>query len=160
MAGQMNHFKKWIVHSLFNRSLPHSTYIQQQIRADFTNIGAILGSPEGQDEGVWKYEQFCMELNGLAVRLQRISSKISKRHSLYWRCLQDLRLMFRDPTDLGEILTKETPDSEVLIKDAKMFLKKWQNVKDVSGSQVLSEQAVKEVKKIMEHMTKGCLSGC
>ena len=48
-------------------------YIQQQIRADFNNINAILESPEGQDEGVWKYEhlrQFCMELNGLAVRLQ------------------------------------------------------------------------------------------
>ncbi|KTF92539.1 hypothetical protein cypCar_00003815 [Cyprinus carpio] len=29
--------------------------------------------PEGQDEGVWKYEhlrQFCLELNGLAVKLQ------------------------------------------------------------------------------------------
>lgn len=48
-------------------------YIQQHIRADFNDIDAILESPEGQDEGVWKYEhlrQFCMELNGLAVRLQ------------------------------------------------------------------------------------------
>ena len=52
-----------------------SQYIQQQIRADYTNIDAILESPEGQDEGVWKYEhlrQFCMELNGLAVKLQVI----------------------------------------------------------------------------------------
>ena len=33
----------------------------------------ILSAPETQDEGVWKYEhlrQFCMELNGLAVKLQ------------------------------------------------------------------------------------------
>ena len=33
----------------------------------------ILNAPETQDEGVWKYEhlrQFCMELNGLAVKLQ------------------------------------------------------------------------------------------
>lgn len=53
-------------------------YIQQQIRADFTNIEAILDSPEGQDEGVWKYEhlrQFCMELNGLAVKLQVTNRK-------------------------------------------------------------------------------------
>jgi len=52
-----------------------SQYIQQQIRADYTNIDAVLESPEGQDEGVWKYEhlrQFCMELNGLAVKLQVI----------------------------------------------------------------------------------------
>ncbi|XP_031562371.1 MOB-like protein phocein [Actinia tenebrosa] len=48
-------------------------YIQQQIRADYTNLNGILEPPEGQDEGVWKYEhlrQFCMELNGIAVKLQ------------------------------------------------------------------------------------------
>ncbi|XP_001629486.2 MOB-like protein phocein [Nematostella vectensis] len=48
-------------------------YIQQQIRCNCENVDAILESPEGQDEGVWKYEhlrQFCMELNGLAVKLQ------------------------------------------------------------------------------------------
>ncbi|XP_014773220.1 MOB-like protein phocein [Octopus bimaculoides] len=48
-------------------------FIQQSIRKDVTNIDAILTPPEGQEEGVWKYEhlrQFCMELNGLAVKLQ------------------------------------------------------------------------------------------
>nr|CAD7601903.1 unnamed protein product [Timema genevievae] len=48
-------------------------YIQQQIRREPANIDLILTPPELQDEGVWKYEhlrQFCMELNGLAVRLQ------------------------------------------------------------------------------------------
>lgn len=48
-------------------------YIQQLIRKDAKNIEAILTPPDIQDEGVWKYEhlrQFCMELNGLAVKLQ------------------------------------------------------------------------------------------
>lgn len=48
-------------------------YIQQLIRKDHSNVDLILKMPENQDEGVWKYEhlrQFCMELNGLAVRLQ------------------------------------------------------------------------------------------
>lgn len=48
-------------------------YIQQMIRKDPSSIDLILSMPEAQDEGVWKYEhlrQFCMELNGLAVRLQ------------------------------------------------------------------------------------------
>lgn len=31
-------------------------YIQQLIRNDTYNIDLILDSPEGQDEGVWKYE--------------------------------------------------------------------------------------------------------
>ena len=42
----------------------------QNIIAD---VDCILKAPETQDEGVWKYEhlrQFCMELNGLAVKLQ------------------------------------------------------------------------------------------
>lgn len=48
-------------------------FIQQAIRKDFMDIEQILNPPEGQDEGVWKYEhlrQFCLELNGIAVKLQ------------------------------------------------------------------------------------------
>ncbi|KAH7961938.1 hypothetical protein HPB52_013619 [Rhipicephalus sanguineus] len=48
-------------------------FIQQAIRKDPANVDEILTPPDGQDEGVWKYEhlrQFCMELNGLAVKLQ------------------------------------------------------------------------------------------
>jgi len=48
-------------------------YIQQTIRRDPQDVDVILTAPETQDEGVWKYEhlrQFCMELNGLAVKLQ------------------------------------------------------------------------------------------
>ncbi|KAH0621611.1 hypothetical protein JD844_023122 [Phrynosoma platyrhinos] len=56
-----------------NRPGTKAQYIQQNIRADCSNIDKILEPPEGQDEGVWKYEhlrQFCLELNGLAVKLQ------------------------------------------------------------------------------------------
>ncbi|KAJ8313488.1 hypothetical protein KUTeg_008049, partial [Tegillarca granosa] len=52
-----------------NRPGTKSEFIQQAIRKDVTNIDEILTPPDGQDEGVWKYEhlrQFCMELNGLA----------------------------------------------------------------------------------------------
>ncbi|KAG7268926.1 hypothetical protein CRUP_002922 [Coryphaenoides rupestris] len=56
-----------------NRPGTKAEYIQQNIRSDCANIDTILEPPEGQDEGVWKYEhlrQFCLELNGLAVKLQ------------------------------------------------------------------------------------------
>ena len=68
-----------------------------------------------------------------------------------------LRLMFRDPSDVGKTRAKETPDPNTLLKNADMFLKKWENVE--SDKPVLSEEAVKEVRKIQEHMRKGCLSG-
>lgn len=49
-------------------------FIQQTIRKDPAAIDDILNPPDGQEEGSWKYEhlrQFCMELNRLAVKLQR-----------------------------------------------------------------------------------------
>ena len=97
----------------------------------------------------------------LAVKLdlfhafQRISTKISKRHPFYSKCLHDLWLMFRDPSDLGETCSKATPDSNTLLNNAEMFLKKWKNVESNKGKPVLSEEAVNEVQKIQ----KGCLSG-
>lgn len=48
-------------------------YIQQVIRRDPADIDEILKLPEGQDLGAWKIEHlrlFCMQLNGLASRLQ------------------------------------------------------------------------------------------
>lgn len=41
-------------------------YIQQNIRSDCSNIDKILEPPEGQDEGVWKYEHL-RSVNGLVV---------------------------------------------------------------------------------------------
>lgn len=49
-------------------------FIQQNIRKDPSAVEEILTPPDGQDEGSWKYEhlrQFCMELNRLAVKLQK-----------------------------------------------------------------------------------------
>ena len=49
-------------------------FIQQSIRKDSSRVEEILEPPEGQEEGAWKYEhlrQFCMELNRLAVKLQK-----------------------------------------------------------------------------------------
>lgn len=48
-------------------------YIQQVIRRDPSDVDEILRLPEGQDLGAWKIEHlrlFCMQLNGLAVKLQ------------------------------------------------------------------------------------------
>ncbi|XP_063704843.1 MOB kinase activator-like 4 [Culicoides brevitarsis] len=69
------HFFKWEEEPFeeMDSTLAIQQYIQQIIRKDPLNIDCILSMPENQDEGVWKYEhlrQFCMELDGLAVRLQ------------------------------------------------------------------------------------------
>ena len=38
-------------------------FIQQAIRRDFLNIDEILNPPDGQDEGVWKYEHLRYQSN-------------------------------------------------------------------------------------------------
>ncbi|CAD7076905.1 unnamed protein product [Hermetia illucens] len=68
-------FSRWPDEPLeeMDSTLAVQQYIQQLIRRDPSSVELILTMPEAQDEGVWKYEhlrQFCMELNGLAVRLQ------------------------------------------------------------------------------------------
>ncbi len=44
-------------------------YIQQNIRSDCSNIEKIMEPPEGQDEGVWKYEhlRYIIRLNMLHI---------------------------------------------------------------------------------------------
>ncbi|XP_067631595.1 MOB kinase activator-like 4 [Eurosta solidaginis] len=69
-------FCRWADEPLeeMDSTLAVQQYIQQLIKRDPSNVELILTMPEAQDEGVWKYEhlrQFCMELNDLAVRLQK-----------------------------------------------------------------------------------------
>ncbi|XP_055360831.1 LOW QUALITY PROTEIN: MOB-like protein phocein [Betta splendens] len=81
-------------------------YIQQNIRSDCSNIDKILEPPEGQDEGVWKYEhlrQFCLELNGLAVKLQ-VSCAAHQIH-------KSVHLSLRNLTEAIEILASGHPDT-------------------------------------------------
>ncbi|XP_053208851.1 MOB-like protein phocein [Panonychus citri] len=69
-------FNDWADESFedMDSTLAVQQLIQQSIRCNTSNIDEILSPPEGQDEGTWKYEhlrQFCMELNKLAVKLQK-----------------------------------------------------------------------------------------
>lgn len=47
-------------------------YIQQNIRSDCSNIDKILEPPEGQDEGVWKYEHLRYEYDILIPEVSLI----------------------------------------------------------------------------------------
>lgn len=52
-------------------------YIQQNIRSDCSNIDKILEPPEGQDEGVWKYEHLRFVNNFLRFILLTLKLYIS-----------------------------------------------------------------------------------
>ena len=63
-------------------------FIQQNIRADFSNIDKILEAPDGQDEGVWKYEHL-----RLVVIFLFGHSDLLKKKVLFQYCRKTL-LMF------------------------------------------------------------------
>lgn len=51
------YMKQFNMYNRTNMSFPHTfQFIQQTIRKDPANVDEILTPPDGQDEGVWKYE--------------------------------------------------------------------------------------------------------
>lgn len=88
--------------------------------------------------------------------VKQISAKIPKRHPLRRECMEDLRMVFRDPTGFNG--TKETPSSAILIKNIGNFEDRWKRAQS-AGRMILNEAAIKEIRNLEGHMVKGCLSG-
>lgn len=57
--------------------------------------------------------------------VQRVTKVIPKRHPLYSTCVNDLKMVFRSPGDIGQQRQSLTPDSAQLLKNMDDFVKKW-----------------------------------
>ena len=92
--------------------------------------------------------------------VQRISTKIPKKHPYRHDCMRDLRLVFRDPSDQGHVRTKETPSPDILDKQLIKFQDKWKNLLH-DGKYILPPTAMKEIHCLLVHIRRGsgCLSG-
>ena len=90
--------------------------------------------------------------------VERVSDKTPKRHPLRRECIEELRMVFRDPTDQGVKRTKETPSPDVLIKNIRRFEARWKSAQS-AGKMILSNAAIKELRDLEVHMQLGCLSG-
>ena len=90
--------------------------------------------------------------------VQRVAKKIPKRHRLRYECMEEFRLVFRQPTDLGKNRTKATPETEVIQSNMDRFVERWKNA-ECQGNKVLSKSALKEIDNLRIHVQKGCLSG-
>ncbi len=90
--------------------------------------------------------------------IKRVGEKISKKHPLRKECMNALRMVFRDPTDLGKERQKPTPTHEVLLQQLESFVQAWDTA-GFQGSPVLNEACKREVRNIKKHIACGCLSG-
>ena len=114
--------------------------------------------------GIWKKK--IQETFGVHVLVKldifhavsRLARAMSKKHPLYWRSLQDFRLVFRSSGDNGPKRMLPTPSGDVLMLNLKAFISKWSKV-EFDGSSVLNSAAYGELESLKKHIERGCLSG-
>ncbi len=58
--------------------------------------------------------------------VQRITRTISKKHPYFYQCMTDLKLVFRQPDDIGSIRRLSTPDPNVISSNLDSFVRKWE----------------------------------
>ena len=106
-----------------------------------------------------------MEINlDLFHATQRIVSKIPKKgkrgspiKDVRRRLTDDIKRLFRDPSDIASVRSKDTPSIQVLTQNLENFVKKWKDV-TCDGERVLTEGAIQELDKLKKHINNGCLS--
>ena len=96
--------------------------------------------------------------------VQRVIKKVPKRDKrgrtmklIRKRMINDLRMVFRDPSDIGSSRMANTPSPEVMLQNLDNFLKKWNDQKHEENN-VLPCQTTEELDKLRTHIEKGCLS--
>ena len=97
-------------------------------------------------------EEVCVKLD-LFHAVQRIVSKIPKRgekgsviKDLRRRLKDELKLVFRDPSDLGKVQTKSPPSKQTM-ENLEQFFTKWNGVES-DGEVILTQAAKKEIEHL------------
>ena len=90
--------------------------------------------------------------------VQRVTKVIPKRHPYHKHCLNNLSMVFRDPSDRGPIRSMPTPSPSILRENLNSFHQRWLGV-TYNGREILPHAAVKEINCLMKHINRGCLSG-
>lgn len=96
--------------------------------------------------------------------VQRITKTIPKREKkgstiklIRKRMINDLRMVFRNPSDVGPNRISNTPSPANMLRNLDHFLKKWKDQKHETDDILLSA-AIHELSKLRMHIGKGCLS--
>ena len=110
-----------------------------------------------------RYKLQCILGSNLSVKLDlfhatsRITRYMSKKHPLFHQCLRNVKLLWRDPKDLGSTRKMSTPKPEVLMNNIDQFLRKWEH-SEMNGAVLVGDAALKQIHAIMVHVRNGCLS--
>ena len=71
--------------------------------------------------------------------------------------MKDLRLLLRDPSDIGCKRSLPTPSPEQLLQNTENFIQKWISI-ERNEAPIINENVIKELNALKVHMQCGCLS--
>ncbi|XP_035693259.1 uncharacterized protein LOC118427529 [Branchiostoma floridae] len=92
--------------------------------------------------------------------VQRVTKFVPKHHPYSKYLLRDLRMVFRHSGDIGLERQRETPPPHRVARKMKKFDKKWRKFGlKQKGKTVYPKAAQDEVRKLLKHIEKGCVSG-
>lgn len=96
--------------------------------------------------------------------VQRITKKIPKRGKkgstvkmIRRRMINDLTMVFRNPSDLGSYRTMNTPSAGKMFEQLDDFLSKWKD-QTYCEEDILPDVAIQELESLRKRMQKECLS--
>ena len=89
--------------------------------------------------------------------IQRITRVMSKKHLLFFTCMNDFKMIFRKPSDIGQKRTMSTPTSEQILVNIENFVTKWKNAEH-NGHKILNEKVMEQIYSLQVHIRHGCLS--
>ena len=65
--------------------------------------------------------------------------------------MNDFRMVFRLPTDVGKKRTMSTPDSVLMLTNMDNFVCKWKNA-EVNGHKILTEKVMIQINALQVHI--------
>ena len=89
--------------------------------------------------------------------VQRITRTLSKRHSLYFQCISELRNVFHEFEDIHEERQVSTPPPEVMGVKMDNFIGKWKDACNSYGYPIFQADTYNALKNVMNHINMGCL---
>jgi len=89
--------------------------------------------------------------------VQRVTRALSKKHTLFYPCINDFKMVFRAPSDIGKTRQETSPCSSKLFSNLENFMTKWLDA-EYDGNKIITDKVRTQINALKLHIQRGCLS--
>ena len=79
-----------------------------------------------------------------------------KCHPLFFACMNDFKMVFREPSDMGRNRKAKTPEPAQIME---VFVCKWRNAEQ-NGVKIIKDKVMKELNALKIHIQRAYRGGC